>query len=119
MNCKNKFIIYTTGISSWGSHDIINAWVNYRRDNILKCIDKRFTDIYIYHYDPLLKYYDLNLSDTKDNIIKYINNKLALPKNDRIKEEIFINKSFDYLIIFKYLYIIIDSAHLFKYRYII
>ena len=117
MNCKNRFNIYTTGISSWGSHDIINTWVEYRRNNILKCIDERFTDIYIYHYDPLLKYYDLKLSDTQDNIIKYINSKLELLKNHRIKEEIFINKSFDYLINFEYLYIIIDFAHLFSYKY--
>lgn len=119
INNKNKFIIYTTGISSWGSHDIINAWINYRRDNILKCIDERFTDIYIYHYDPLLKMYELELLDTKENIIKNINNKLELPKNQKIKEEIFINESFNYEIHvnFNNLYIIVDFAHIFGYKY--
>jgi hypothetical protein len=116
MNSKNKFIIYTTGISSWGSNDIIDAWIDYRRNNILKCINERFTEIYIYHYDPLLNYYNLELSDTKENIIKNINSKLELPKNGKIKEEIFINESFNYLIHINF-DILIDFAHIFGYKY--
>lgn len=117
MNFQNKFVIYTTGIASWGSHDIIDRWIECRRDNILKCIDDRFNEIYIYHYDPLLSIGDLKLPDTKDNIIKYINNKLNHPKNSIIKEELFFCDYFDYETLFEYPYIILDFAHLFNYGY--
>lgn len=117
MNYQNKFIIYTTGISSWGSHDIIDTWVEYRCNNILKCIDERFSDIYIYHYDPILEFGGIELPDTRNNIIQYINEKLNLLKDNRIKEELFIVESFNYLMEFKYPYIIIDSAHLFSNKY--
>ena len=117
MNQQNKFVIYTTGISSWGSHDIIDNWIEIRRDNILKCIDDRFSDIYIYHYDPLLEIGGMDLPDTKYNIEKYINYKLNFPKNSKIKKELFIIEPFNYLMEFEYPYIIIDSAHLFSYKY--
>lgn len=120
MNYQNKFVIYTTGLSSWGSKDIIDVWFKGgRRDNILSSINERFTNIYIYHYDPLLKSEGMELADTKDNIIKYINDNLSIPKNSRIKEELFIIEPFNYLININFdnPYIIIDSAHLFNYNY--
>jgi hypothetical protein len=117
MNFQNRFVIYTTGISSWGSHDIIDRWIECRRNNILKCIDDRFDEIYIYHYDPLITLGDFTLPDTKENIIKYINNRLNHPKNSKIKEELFFCEAFDYLALFEYPYIILDFAHLFNYRY--
>jgi regulator of sigma D len=114
---RNRFVIYTTGISSWGSHDIIDRWVESRRDNLLRCIDDRFDEIYIYHYDPILTLDGTELPDTKENIAKYINHKLNLPKNSKIKEELYFIEPFNYLDSFEYPYIIIDSAHLFSYKY--
>ena len=114
---QSKFVIYTTGISSWGSHDIIDRWIESRRDNILRCIDDRFKEIHIYHYDPILTLDGMILPDTKENIAKYINYKLSLPKNSKIKEELFFVEPFDFVSSFEYPYIIIDSAHLFSYKY--
>jgi hypothetical protein len=54
---NKTFYIYTTGIAEWGYFEGQSAWYmwnNFLRNKIIELIPKKFNEIIITHYDPLL-----------------------------------------------------------------
>lgn len=121
----NTFYIYTTGIGNWNTYEVINIWEKCRFKHIMDLIPKKFKNIVIKHYDPILnadtnEKYELNETKTTvDKINTVLTRQDLETSNKEIKtEQTFTQDYFDYKIIdTKKPYIILDFANIFKYNY--
>ena len=122
MYCKTikVFYFYTTGLANWGCLDTVSdKWLNSGiYNNILRQIPKKYNNIQIIHYDPIIIMGGNKQLQNKLNIISEINTILELQMqqhaDERVKSNIFIPEKFN-LHEVQQPHIIIDFAHIFEY----
>tara|TARA_B100001248_G_C27304460_1_gene418733 strand:- start:34 stop:948 length:915 start_codon:yes stop_codon:yes gene_type:complete len=126
---NNTYNIFTTGIVNWSVFDddeqnLINFWNNELKNIIISKIPDNFTEIIIYHYDPILTTFEGNLiqlpeglqrNEIKDYVYKnlILNDKVT----DRVNDSEFINTELDIDTVQEIgqPYIVLDFAHIFRY----
>ena len=121
-----QFNIFTTGIVNWadfGQEDLnlIEIWNKELKTFIFSKIPSNFTDINIYHYDPMFDGASgtkLSSSKIRDSI-EYVNANL-IPNDfgtDRVNVSEFFDRPLDIARIqaLRQPYIILDFAHVFDY----
>jgi hypothetical protein len=113
------FYIYTTGIADWNKPEkIIDKWILYVCDNVLKQIPVRFNEIHIIHSDTLETLPDERSYSVEErrNITQSINRNLC-PQDmlkPRVRSSVFTDKALDFSSL-RTPHIVIDMAHLFNY----
>ena len=126
---NNTYNIFTTGIVNWfvfndPEQNLIEFWNQEFKDFIISKIPSDFTEIKIYHYDPILTILEGNLiklsEGSQRNEIKdyvYVN---LIPKDfatDRVNHSEFNDTRLDINRIqtINQPYIVLDFAHIFSY----
>ena len=115
---SKPFYIYTTGIADWNKPEkIIDKWIRYVCDNVLKQIPVRFNEIHIIHSDILDTPVGQKHSDAvRRNIIDTLNRILCQQdmQKPRVRSSIFTDNALDFSSL-RAPHIVIDMAHLFEY----
>lgn len=126
---NNTYNIFTTGIVNWFVFDdpeqnLIEFWNQELKNFIISKIPSNFTEINIYHYDPILTILEGNLiklpeGSQREEIKKYVYDNL-IPKDfatDRVNHSEFNDTRLDINRIQKIEqpYIVLDFAHIFRY----
>lgn len=126
---NNTYNIFTTGIVNWFGFDddeqnLINFWNNELKNIIISKIPSNFTEIKIYHYDPILTIFEGNLiqlpeGSQRNEIKDYVDKNLILndKATDRVNHSEFIDTRLDIDTVQEIgqPYIVLDFAHIFRY----
>ena len=123
---NNTYNIFTTGIVNWfvfhdDEQNLINFWNNELKNIIISKIPSNFTEVKIYHYDPIFEIGNKKIPEgRKRDEIKYYVYENLIPEDfaiDRVSHSEFNDKELDIDRIQKknQPYIVLDFAHIFSY----